>query len=39
MTDTKLKTYGASALVAVAAGLAAALLFVLAARASAASAP
>ncbi len=34
MTDTKLKTYGASALVAVAAGLAAALLFVLAARAS-----
>ncbi|MBX3526238.1 MAG: DUF2232 domain-containing protein [Rhodoblastus sp.] len=37
MTDTKLKTYGASALVAVAAGLAAALLFVLAARASAAT--
>ena len=34
MTDTKLKTYGASALVAAAAGLAAALLFVLAARAS-----
>lgn len=34
MTDTKLKTFGASALVAAAAGLAAALLFVLAARAS-----
>ncbi|HMN73172.1 MAG TPA: DUF2232 domain-containing protein [Rhodoblastus sp.] len=37
MTDTKLKTWGASALVAVAAGLAAALLFVLAARASVAT--
>ncbi|MFO1134700.1 MAG: DUF2232 domain-containing protein [Rhodoblastus sp.] len=34
MTDTKLKTFGASTLVAAAAGLAAALLFVLAARAS-----
>ena len=37
MTDTKLKTYGASALLAAAAGLAAALLFVLAARASVAT--
>lgn len=34
MTDTKIKTIGAGALVAIAAGLAAALLFVLAARGS-----
>ena len=34
MTDSKLRTFGASALVAAAAGLAGALLFVLAARAS-----